>query len=136
VLPHASLVVDKFHITRMANESMEVVRKGLKSSLTAPQRRTLKGDRKALLTRKHDLKDWQSLIMETWLNAFPELKTAYDLKEGFYGVWDASCDKDARERYARWKAGWRPEYCTEAESRAMTYEQIRIKSRRFSNQRL
>jgi hypothetical protein len=43
VLPHASLVVDKFHITRMANESMEVVRKGLKSSLTAPQRRTLKG---------------------------------------------------------------------------------------------
>lgn len=105
VLPHASLVVDKFHITRMANESMEVVRKGLKSSLTVPQRRTLKGDRKALLTRKHDLKDWQHLTMETWLNAFPDLKTAYDLKEGFYGVWDAKCDKEARERYAKWKAG-------------------------------
>lgn len=41
VLPHARLVVDKFYITRMANESMEVVLKGLKSSLTAPQRRTL-----------------------------------------------------------------------------------------------
>lgn len=104
VLPHASLVVDKFHITRMANESMEVVRKSLKSSLTAPQRRTLKGDRKALLTRYHDLKDWQHLTMETWLNAFPELKVAYDLKEGFYSVWDASCDKEARERYAKWKA--------------------------------
>lgn len=66
----------------MANESMGCPQ-GLKSSLTAPQRRTLKGDRKALLTRKHDLKDWQHLTMETWLNAFPELKTAYDLKEGF-----------------------------------------------------
>jgi transposase len=81
VVPHASLVVDKFHITRMANESMAVVQKGLKNSLTAPQRRTLKGDRKAMLTRKHDLNDWQHLTMETWLNAFPELKTAYDLNE-------------------------------------------------------
>lgn len=29
--------------------------------------------------------------------------------------WDEEC--------AKWKAGWRPEYCTGAESRAMTYEQ-------------
>lgn len=29
--------------------------------------------------------------------------------------WDEEC--------AKWKAGWRPEYCTDAESRAMTYEQ-------------
>lgn len=26
-------------------------------------------------------------------------------RKASYGVWDASCDKDARERYARWKAG-------------------------------
>lgn len=104
VLPDASLVVDKFHITRMANEAMEVVRKGLKSSLTAPQRRTLKGDRKALLMRKHDLKAWQHLTMETWLNAFPALKTAYELKEGFYGVWDGTTEAEARELYAKWRA--------------------------------
>jgi hypothetical protein len=29
--------------------------------------------------------------------------------------WDEEC--------AKWKAGWRPDYCTDAESRAMTYEQ-------------
>ena len=29
--------------------------------------------------------------------------------------WDEEC--------AKWKAGWRPEYCTDAESHAMTYEQ-------------
>lgn len=32
VLPHATMVVDKFHITRMANEAMDTVRKGLKGS--------------------------------------------------------------------------------------------------------
>jgi hypothetical protein len=29
--------------------------------------------------------------------------------------WDEEC--------AKWKAGWRPDYCTDPESRAMTYEQ-------------
>ena len=30
--------------------------------------------------------------------------------------WDEKC--------AKWKAGWRPDYCTDPESRAMTYEQF------------
>jgi hypothetical protein len=29
--------------------------------------------------------------------------------------WDEEC--------AKWKAGWRPDYCTDPEARAMTYEQ-------------
>jgi len=104
VLPQASLVVDKFHVTRMANEAMETIRKGLKSSLTAPQRKTLKGDRKLLLMRRHDLKPWQQLTMETWLNAFPDLSIAYNLKEGFYDVWEAKCDREAKDRYSAWKS--------------------------------
>jgi len=105
VLPNATMVVDKFHITRMANEAMDTVRKGLKASLNANQRRTLKGDRKSLLMRKHDLKAWQSLVMETWLNAFPELNVAYGLKEGFYGIWDAKSESEAKELYREWARG-------------------------------
>ena len=45
VLPQARIVVDKFHVVRMAKEALEKIRKCLRKELTANQRRTLKGDR-------------------------------------------------------------------------------------------
>lgn len=104
ILPQAKLVIDKFHVLKMANDAMEVIRKGLKADLNVAQRKTLKGDRKLLLMREHDLRPWQHLTMETWLNAFPELNVAYQLKEGFFGIWNATDEKDARERYIKWKS--------------------------------
>lgn len=65
-LPQARIVVDKFHVVRMANEALEKVRKGLRKDLKPNQRRTLKGDRKILLKRAHDVSDRERLIMETW----------------------------------------------------------------------
>ncbi|HAW25350.1 MAG TPA: ISL3 family transposase, partial [Pseudomonas sp.] len=47
------IVVDKFHVVRMANEALEKIRKGLRKELKPNQRRTLKGDRKILLKRAH-----------------------------------------------------------------------------------
>jgi transposase len=38
VIPQAEIVVDKFHVVRMANEAMERVRKNLRESLTPKQR--------------------------------------------------------------------------------------------------
>lgn len=43
VLPQARIVVDKFHVVRMANEALEKVRKGLRKELTANQRRDPQG---------------------------------------------------------------------------------------------
>src|SRR5690554_5730414 len=43
VLPQARIVVDKFHVLRMANEALEKVGKGLGKELKANQRRTLNG---------------------------------------------------------------------------------------------
>jgi transposase len=71
VLPQARIVVDKFHVVRMANEALEKIRKGLRKELKPNQRRTLKGDRKILLKRAHDVSDRERLIMETWTGAFP-----------------------------------------------------------------
>ncbi|MFO6224858.1 transposase, partial [Pseudomonas aeruginosa] len=69
VLPQARIVVDKFHVVRMANEALEKIRKGLRKELKPNQRRTLKGDRKILLKRAHDVSDRERLIMETWTGA-------------------------------------------------------------------
>lgn len=87
VLPHARIVVDKFHVVRMANDALEKVRKGLRKELKSSQIRTLKGDRKLLLKRAHDISDRERLIMETWTGAFPQLLAAYEHKERFYHIW-------------------------------------------------
>ena len=64
VLPQARIVVDKFHVVRMANDALERVRKGLRKELKPSQSRTLKGDRKILLKRAHEVSDRERLIME------------------------------------------------------------------------
>jgi transposase len=86
VLPQARIVVDKFHVVRMANEAMDSIRKGLRKELTPNQRRTLKGDRKILLKRAHDISDRERLIMETWTGAFPQLLAAHEHKERFFHI--------------------------------------------------
>jgi len=102
VLPQARIVVDMFHVVHMANEALEKVRKGLRKELTANQRRTLKGDRKILLKRAHDVSDRERLIMETWMGAFPQLLAAYEHKERFYHIWDCATRRDAEQALAAW----------------------------------
>src|SRR3546814_14963133 len=65
----------------MANDALERVRKGLRKELKPSQSRTLKGDRKILLKRAHEVSDRERLIMETWTGAFPQLRAAYEHKE-------------------------------------------------------
>ena len=102
VLPQARIVVDKFHVVRMANEALEKVRKGLRKDLKPNQRRTLKGDRKILLKRAHDVSDRERLIMETWTGAFPQLLAAYEHKERFFHIWDATTRRDAEKALTAW----------------------------------
>lgn len=101
-LPKAQIVVDKFHIVRMANQSLEVIRKSLRAGLKDRQRRTLMHDRFILLRRKHELTEKDRLLMESWTGTFPSLGTAYELKEGFIDIWLADDDRGAKERYKAW----------------------------------
>lgn len=103
-LPNAMVVVDKFHIVRMANQALEQVRKGLRESLSDKKRRTLKKDRFILLHRKRDLDDQDLFILDTWAKNFPQLGQAYELKEEFFNIWDEETDKQAAwSRYTEWK---------------------------------
>lgn len=103
VLPGTKIVVDKFHIVRMGNDALNTVRKSLRESLTDKQRRQLKNDRFILLTRKKKLEPKDHLILEVWLDRFPNLKTAYELKESFFNIWDSDNKEDAIKQYDEWK---------------------------------
>lgn len=102
VLPHAVVVVDKFHVVRLANYAMEQVRKGYKANLNAKQRRKLAKDRFTLLKRRRDLTVFEAGEVERWKVEFPDLIRAYEAKETFFGIYDAPSAEGARKRYAAW----------------------------------
>jgi len=110
VIPQAEIVVDKFHVVRMANDAMERVRKSLRESLTPKQRRGLMHDRFVLLKRERDLNDKEVLLLDGWTKNYPELGVAYRLKEGFYAVYeDSDSPESALRRYEAWSKDVSPE---------------------------
>lgn len=103
VIPQAKVVVDKFHVVRMANDSMERVRKSMKAALTLKQKRGLMHDRYVLLRRQHELTDQQSFNLDGWSKNYPLLGEAYRLKEAFFGIYDAKTQHEAMQRYEVWR---------------------------------
>ena len=104
ILPQARIVIDKFHVVKMASEAMERIRKDLRETLTDRQRRTLKRDRFILLKRQHNLKEEDQMLLLTWLDNFPNLAAAYHLKETIYEIWDLTDRAEAERRYKLWEA--------------------------------
>lgn len=103
-LPHAQIVVDKFHIQRMANEVLEKIRKQLRKEVSTRQRIKLKDDRFLLLSRLHNLNQQEYETVKGWIEGFPKLGAAYALKEGFFSIWEARSRAEAEQLYAAWKA--------------------------------
>lgn len=104
VLPRAVVVVDKFHVVRYANQALDNIRKTFKAGLDTKQRRRLKRDRYTLLKRRNDLTVFEIGEVSEWGKLFPNLIRAYDLKERFYYVYEATTPTDAKRRYQEWKA--------------------------------
>ncbi len=88
----------------MGNESLERVRRKMKETLAPRINLGLKHDRKLLTKRKHDLTDHQYLIVTGWLNSFPLLGAAYDLKERYMQIWDVETKEEALASYLNWES--------------------------------
>ena len=101
-IPKARIIIDKFHIQRMANICLDDVRKQIRESLSATARRTLMHDRYVLLRRKVDLKEKDQFVLDAWTKNFPQLATAYDLKEAFFDIWLAENETEALRLYQDW----------------------------------
>jgi len=101
--PKAVVVVDKFHVVRMASDALNTVRKSLRGDLAKRARLKLKDDRWILNKRFRDLDDWQKMILETWSQEHPILGKAWVAKEAFYDIWDCKTAQHARDCYAIWR---------------------------------
>jgi len=109
VLPGARIIIDKFHVVRYASDALEAVRKELRKNLTGRQRKTLMHDRFALLKRPDGLNAHEQLVLGHWLT-YPPMKLAYNLKEGFYDIFDHSAGRqEAEHEYDAWLQRIAPE---------------------------
>lgn len=110
VLPDARIVIDKFHLVKMADDALEKVRKSLREQLTPKQRRGLMHDRFVLLKRERDLNDREVLLLDGWTKSYPELGAAYRLKEGFHAIYERSGSPEAAlAAYEAWNKSVEPE---------------------------
>lgn len=102
-MPDAAIIIDKFHVVRMASAAMETVRKSLRAGLESKTRRRLMHDRFILLRRSKDLKPEQRETLGQWSAAFPLLAEAYKLKEDFYDLWSLPKKSEAIAAYEKWE---------------------------------
>jgi transposase len=110
IIPHAKIVVDEFHVVRMGNVALEMHRKSIRRTLNSRQRVKLMRDRFILLKRPSEISTEERDLMGPWFEAFPTLGLAYELKEGFFGVWEnASTRQDAEALFDAWKVKITPE---------------------------
>jgi transposase len=73
VLPQAKIIVDKFHVIRMANDCVERVRKSLREGISPKERRGLMHDRFVLLRRERDLDEQNRFLLDSWSTLHPTL---------------------------------------------------------------
>ena len=109
VMPLAIIVIDKFHVVRMANECLETVRKDIRGSLTDKQRRGLMHDRFILLKREANLERLDRITLESWTQNYPAMGAAYRAKEGFFAIYDALTVQEGESLFKNWEAGLAPE---------------------------
>jgi transposase len=102
LLPHATVIVDHFHVVKIANTCLDTVRKELRADLSDAARRGLMHDRYILLRRRADLTESQTLTLEAWTLNFPLLRAAYLLKEEFFEIWNAEGRSQANDLYQAW----------------------------------
>lgn len=102
-LPNASIVIDRYHVVKMANEAVEKYRKSLKEQLK-DRNINLKQEKHLFLYKEENL-DWTNKVFrDAWFSEFPEFETVYRLKEDFFKIYDTAKDKDdAMKMYRAWR---------------------------------
>lgn len=88
LLPQATVVVDKFHIMRMASEAMDQVRIRLAKVKQPEVRRNWVRSKVMLQKRPKNLTEKQAFNLSMWLDNEPDIAAAYQAKEAFYNLFD------------------------------------------------
>ena len=100
-------MADRFHVTRQLNDAIAKIRRSLQANTEKAAYEILKGTRWILVRNRAELKPAEDAKLQAALDAFPELRKAYLLKEQFRLIADKIRDRRRAERFLRawiWEA--------------------------------
>jgi transposase len=87
-LPHAAIVFDRFHITQLANQKLDDLRREMVREATGLMKQTVKGVRYLLLMRRDNVEAEKLPRLDDALKHNEPLFTGYLLKEALGLLWE------------------------------------------------
>nr|WP_262477368.1 ISL3 family transposase [Acinetobacter nosocomialis] len=102
VFPNVPIVVDKFHVVRMANQAMEGVRVRLSKDRVKAIGRDWMRRKSLLRMRYNDLDEQGQYNVDMWLDNEPDIRIAHNLKELFYLIYEMPTKEDAAALLDEW----------------------------------
>jgi len=103
-LPNARLVIDKFHVVKMASEALDDERKKYQATLSKNERVHIKKSIRWLtLKRPSNLNAAEKEALEVVRKSIPELALAYDFKEAFFRIYDDPTKESAMRAFEAWE---------------------------------
>jgi transposase len=103
-LPSAKLVIDRFHLVKMASEALDDERNKYQSTLSKNGRvHVKKSIRWLTLKRPGNLTPAEAAALEVVHETIPELGLAYDLKEMFFRIYDDPVKASAMRAFEAWE---------------------------------
>jgi len=104
-LPNARRVVDRFHVMKNLNEALTKTRRAIQKEADEATKELLKGCRWLLGKNQENLTEEQQQKLSGMLEASPELKSCYELKEAFRELFNENLSYNtAEKRLLHWIA--------------------------------
>ena len=100
--PNAKIIYDHFHVVKSVNEVVDKVRKRTLRELSEETKNGLKHIKHTVLYRKINQNDKHRERMEKIRLLNPELASAFDLKEEFFGIFEKHNRTTARSAFFSW----------------------------------
>lgn len=102
-LPHARIVVDRFHVMKNLNHCLTLARREIQRTASNEVKEQLKGSRWVLVKNQKDLNEKQRAKLESLYQASPDLKVCHLLKEQFRTIFETTTDREqARVALRHW----------------------------------
>jgi transposase len=108
VLPHATLVADRFHIAKLYRDDADQVRKQelrrLEKQLPKAEYKQLKGTLWAFRKKSADLKPEEAAALEAFFVHSPKARQAYEYREQLTAIFDQDLTKEeAQAKIKQWQ---------------------------------
>jgi transposase len=98
-LPHAKVVVDRFHVMKQLNTRLTQLRTKYQKQCDPETQKILKGSRWIIVRNRSELSEKQADQLNRILELCPELRTLYLLKEEFRTIFEKIRCRDKAARF-------------------------------------